>query len=509
MRDTIAWSYDLLSPDEQQLFRCLAVFVGGFTLEAAEEVCSACNGHALDVPDGVGSVLDKSLLRHVANAPDEPRFEMLETVREYGLEQLAASGEEAAVRERHAAFFRDLAARARSAWIAADYAPWLDRLEAERGNVRAALGWAVAAGRAEFALGLAVETNRFWRVHGPVVEGVAWLERALALPAMAPVGLRAAALEVAGDLAQVAGDATRALALTAEAEALARDLGDMTRLELVLAARGRAWFLVGEPEQAAACLEEALALARGHGWNASVASNLSNLGVASRMLGDADRAVALLEEALALAEAQGFAYIHATTTMSLADAVRDTGDVVRAAALYRDGLRLGLEQHAPRIIANALAGCAVLAAACGQAERAARLGGAAAAVIDRAGSHLGPGGQANYDEAVAVARAALGEARFATAWNAGCTLTPEQAIAAGPVSPPDARPLDPATHQVLSSRELEIVRLIAEGRSDREIGEALFISRRTVNAHVANILGKLGASSRWQAVRQAQDLGLL
>jgi hypothetical protein len=220
---------------------------------------------------------------------------MLETVREFGLECLVAIGAETTIRERHAAYVLGLARSQASAWTKPDYASWLDRVELERGNLRAALGWALAGGRADLLLQLASAARFFWRARGPVSEGLEWLERALARSPETPTPLRARALQDAGDLAAVGGDPSRAVAWSTKAVEAAHALADSRMLVLALETMGRAWLLAGEADRSAACHEEGIVLAREHGYGWALAVNLSNLGIAVRMQGDFARAVALQE----------------------------------------------------------------------------------------------------------------------------------------------------------------------------------------------------------------------
>ena len=232
MRDAIAWSHDLLAPEEQALFRRLALFEAGCTLAAAAAVADAGN-LGIDVLQGVASLVDKSLLLQAEAPEDEPRFAMLETVREYGLERLAASGETDATRRGHAAFFLALAERAEPELTGREQGIWLDRLEVEHDNLRAALGWALEH-EGETALRLAAALWRFWADRSHLREGGRWLERALATAAPTVPASRLKALNGAGVIAMQLGDYQRAVALQEEGLALARAIGDQ---------RGVSWAL--------------------------------------------------------------------------------------------------------------------------------------------------------------------------------------------------------------------------------------------------------------------------
>ncbi len=306
MRDAIAWSYDLLSPKEQPLFRRLAVFVGGFTLEAAEAVVGGALDPGVDPFEAVASLVDTSLLRQENGPTGEPRYRMLEMVREFGLERLAASGEEAAVRAAHAAHFLALAERAvlEPHGDTAIY-PWLPVLDDEHPNLRAALGWLAGADDAGAFLRLATRLSQFWYLRGHFSEGRRWLEEAVARAGGAPPALRAAALYGAGRLAHYQGDDARAVPLLEEALGLARcvDGSWLTPTALLLlgvVAEDRGQYARAEPP-----LQEALALYR-EGGHAGLASlTLGHLGIVAYGRGDLVRADQTLEEALALARTSG------------------------------------------------------------------------------------------------------------------------------------------------------------------------------------------------------------
>lgn len=500
VRDTIAWSYGLLAPAEQQLFRQLAVFVGGFSLPAAEAVAE---GTQQSIVDGLTTLAHQSLLAQETGIPEETRYTMLETVREFGLEQLSARGEEAAVRERHAKWLIELSARARTHWEMADFAHWLDRQELDRGNLRAALSWTIECRNAELSYALVIESNRFWRARGPVGEGIAWLEAVLELPAPS-LWERTEVLELIADHAAMLGDVERAIARGHESVQLARRLGDSVRLDMALSAYGRAWLMCNEPDEAIPLLQEAIGLARTFDLRAHLASDLSILGVAVRMRGDPLRAIAMLEESLEIARAESFVYIVSGITETLGDPVRQIGDLARARSLYQEGLRLGLEQNEQRNVAVGLAGLAILSVMEGCPERAARLCGAIDTVMQRVGTALTPGGRENYEVAVREARMALGAEQFDRLWQEGGSIPPAEFL----LEPPPADTRSAADPNGLTRRELEVLRLLAEGKSDREIGNALFISPHTAGNHVSSILSKLGVHSRSAAAALAVRRGI-
>jgi predicted ATPase/DNA-binding CsgD family transcriptional regulator len=537
MRNAIAWSYDLLDPPEQRLFRWVAVFVGGFGLEAAEYVGGQAarrrdgqdegNGDqgignggpsAFLLPpsvlDGIGSLVDKTLLHPVPAADGEPRFAMLETIREFGLERLADSGEDAAARHHHAAYVLALLERARPLVVGMGYADVLDRLETERANVRAALVWSVARGEAETALRLAVGAHWLWRQRGPVGEGLDWLERALACPGASPASLRARALTVAGDLAFLHGEQERAAVLQDGAVTLARDAGDLSTLAFALHVRGLTALGQRDDRTAEALDVEAGTLARDLGNGPLVAASTGGLAFVARLRGEIDRAVALYERALALAAEAGFEY--GSDTSELAHAVCERGDDERAAALYLEGLRRNPEQKERRTFAGILAGIAGLEVARGRPARAARWCGAAASALDTIGATLDVTARLTNERALAAARTALGDGAFAIAWNEGYALTSDQArteaeaavVAKGPHAKDDAQARTPAAPFGLTRREQEVLRLL-EGRTSREIGALLAISPRTVERHVDTILHKLGVRTRSEATAFAVRHDLL
>jgi tetratricopeptide (TPR) repeat protein len=301
LRNTIAWSYDLLNDNEQQLFRRLSVFVGGCTLDAAEAVCNVAGDLNIDVLDGVASLVDKNLLRQVEGEAGEPRFTMLETIREYALERLEASGEAEAQRGRHTEYYLVLAETAEPELHRAEQLLWLQRLEQELDNLRAALAWSqTSAAGVETGLRLAGALGQLWHMRNHPSEGRACLLSILAHPTARPTAARAKALNWAGFLVD---SRNQQEALFEESLAIGRALGDTTSVADAL--RGLGMIIEAAPERTQALLEESLALCKGLGdtWRSAMA--LHALGFLANVQGDYARAIARFEESLALSQQLG------------------------------------------------------------------------------------------------------------------------------------------------------------------------------------------------------------
>jgi predicted ATPase/DNA-binding CsgD family transcriptional regulator len=541
MGSAIAWSYDLLDPAQQALFRWLSVFVGGFTLEAAESIATrerpewtgvswSREEGRLTVPtavncpttlDLVSALVDKSLLLPPEPVGDEPRYAMLETIREYGREQLAACREEMATRDAHAQYCLALAEQAGPALLmheAAKQGWWLDLLEADHGNLRAALAWLNETDQRETLLRLTGALWPFWYFHSHLSEGRRWLERALAGGPNGPTALRARALHGAGHLAHYQGDDARAVPLLEAGLALWRDLGDRQGTALALLLLGNVAEDRGDYAAAASRFEEALALYRAGGDAAWVALVRYHLGVVAYGRGDPDEATALLEEALGLFRGAGNHWGTMITLTYLGLVAADRGDARRAGARLAESLALFEQVGADDCLADCLAGVAVLAAACRQPEPAARLFGAAAALQDALGYPFPLPERATHQRAEQTVQAQLSEPGYAVAYAAGRTMTPAQAIAEAttlldsPATAGQSRPVQSGSSAAacgLTPRELEVVRLIVDGRRDQEIADALFLSRRTVQTHVTHLYAKLGASTRAEVAAYAVRHGLV
>ena len=510
LRGAIAWSHDLLSAEEQALFRRLAVFVGGFTLEAAEAVCG------LDILDHLSALADASLLRREDGLAGAPRYAMLEMVREFGLDALAGEGEEAAARNAHAAHFLALAERDRTEMTWAERAAWFDLLEADHDNLRSALAWLERTGDVPTLLRLAGGLARFWMYRSHRVEGRGWLERGLiaARGSQVPVPIRARALCSAALLTRTQDDYAEAERLAEEGLALFRGLGDAwgTAESLSLLgtlARGRSDY-----DRAHSLGAEALTLFEALGNGRWVALERCNLGIVAHWRGDDVRAASLLDAALAGYRGLGELIGASFTLHGLAVVAGDGGDQARAIALYRESLAAAREAAARECLIDGLAGMATAAAATGMADAAARLLGAAEAHGEALGYAFELPERERAARAACAAREVLGDTAFVAAWAAGRALSLDEAVDEAAAVEPSA-PSQPHVHagaaarHGLTPRQMEVLRLLVQRRTDAEIAEALFISPHTVARHVAGILADLGVSNRREAATAAARLGLV
>jgi predicted ATPase/DNA-binding CsgD family transcriptional regulator len=597
LRNTLAWSYDLLSPQEQRLFRHLSVFVGGCTLEAVDAVSITVGVKDSDVLEGIASLLDKSLLQRTERDGEEPRFAMLETIREYGLEVLAVGGEAEATCAAHAVYYLALAEQAEPELNSPQQITWLERLEREHDNLRAALNWFLEQGldgqRSELTLRLSGALSQFWGIRGYMTEGRQWLERALDESRGVRSSVQAKALTGAGALATMQGDFGQAEVLCGEGLALYRELGDhrgianalsclgyaalmrsnyatareleeealalfrevgdtwgrvyalqnlssvlffqgeyaraLALLEesLVLSrkggdVRGRAVSLLllgmvllfqGELAQAHARLEESLAVSReiGHKWN--IGTSIHLLGLVAFLQGDVAVAHSLIEESLVLFQEVGDRGSMAQVFFSQGFISLGQSDYAEARTLMEQSLKIARELDRKWDMVSYLEGLAAVVAAQGEPVRAVRLVRAAQALREAIGTPLPLLLQSLHEFTIASARTQLEEQAFDAAWAQGRTMTPEQALAAEdqPILPTPTPPAKPAATSLdgLTAREVEVLRLLAQGLTDAQIAEHLVLSLHTIHAHLRTIYSKLGVTSRSAATRYAFEHHLM
>ncbi len=606
LRAALDWSYTLLSPPEQTLLQRLAVFAGGFSLEAAETVCAGPALATEEVLETLANLADKSLVVVMPSPGGQgpARYRLLETIRHYSHEKLAAGGEADSVHDRHLAWYLALAERAVPELKGRAAGEWLRRLELEHDNLRAALGWSQTRGDGEAGLRLAAALHWFWERRGYFSEGRAWLRTLLqSLPSSGLAGPRANALLGAaalafdqGDWAEAAtyaeasaslfrglddtagltlallrlgfavGPATeRGRQLQAEALALSetvedrwivgitryvtgqgaffradyagarpyledalrlmREVGDLLFLPRVLSTLGGVDLGQGEYSQARARLEEALALVRATNDPRAQALVAASLGDAARCQGDYARAEEAYQASLALHRQLGNQADIPAIVHSLGYVALGRGDVAAAEALERESLLAQRDQGNLPGVVEGLAGLAAVAAGRGQLARAGRLFGAAEALRERVQRMVWPAERFEWNRHVARVRDGLDAATLTAAWAAGRAMSVEQAVGyalaaeasvsetdgenTAPAAPlPSGRATDKAYYGGLTVREREIVRLVAQGKTNRAIADELVIAERTADRHVANIMSKLNFHSRAQIAAWAVEKGL-
>jgi predicted ATPase/DNA-binding CsgD family transcriptional regulator len=503
MRDAIAWSYDLLSDEQQALFRRLAVFTGGATLEAATVVA----GGGGDVLDGVSTLVASSLLHRETQPGGEPRYLMLETLREFGLEQLEAAREVAEIRRRHANFFIAFGEQG----YPNHFGPFTDldlrlrQLEGEQPNLRVALAFMADTGDADGILRLAGALSLFWQNRGHPREGRRWLEWALANTHEDQSDARCRALIGLGALRWAQGEYEQGAPLIHAALVIAEAIDAQ---ELVAHATHKLGLIASGQqrwEEAGALFGDALVRWRALDSWGEEAVTLQHLSGVAFSRGDRDLAARYAEASLTRARALEYASAAGLALCRLAQLARDRGDSHEAAVAYHEALGLWSSRNDHWYIMLAFAGLAELASANGQAPAAASLLGGIDTVVQEAGGALLPSASVNYDRATKAALTTLGEKRFTALRAAGRTLTYDEVVAtAAAVAVPTG-----AGGKVLTPREHDVLRLVAQARTDREIAAALFLSQRTVNAHVTSILGKLGVANRREAATRVRELDLL
>ncbi len=428
LQDTLAWSHALLDPAEQTVFRRLAVFAGGWTLEAAEVVCAGGAVAQDDVLDVLGGLVDKSLVE-IDRADSGSRYRLLEIVREYAREKLEESDELAPLRARHLSWCVALAESAESA-SEQDAATWFNRLEDELDNLRAALEWSETVGDFDTGLRLAGALRWFWDLRGHAREGRERLARLLSR-AEPDYGTetRVKALNAAGYLAVYQDDHAAARSYCERAAALARELNAAGEEAYALRMLALVAWREGDLERAAERFGHALAAYRAIGDQQSFARATISVANISWMQGRREQAIAGYQDSLVLARAGGLKHEIAMALQGLGHAALVDGDRARASNLLRESLELLRELGDKPCGSATLELCACLAAVEGHAATAAQWFGAAETTREAMGRGFGLATfRSAYDEGVAAARAALGEAEFATAWTTGRNCTLDEAI---------------------------------------------------------------------------------
>jgi predicted ATPase/DNA-binding CsgD family transcriptional regulator len=527
MRRAIAWSYELLSPYEQAVFRRLSVFDGGFGLAAAEAVVSLVDGPETNVPvardadgpvsrplvfDGISALTEQSLVCRGAWPGDDEvpqaRFTMLETIREFGLEYLAASGEESIVRRLHAYMFLEFAERAEQDLAGPDERLWLEQLEVEARNIRSAMEW-LTDHDVEAALRLGAALLLFWYRTGRVTEGEEWLGRALDRGQGVSRAVRAKGLWVWGTLAGARGSYANAIERVNRSLLLLAEGDDRVQEALALTSFGIFTLYGGYPFDAVEPLERAqslFAVATTPMAKCLAALSRSQLGIAMHHVGDSDLGVKICEDVIAQMRDMGASGIMGPTLTGLAAVHWSRGEQSRAAAVWRESLALAWTAGERWLAVDPLCGLAAIAAERGAIRTALRMLGAVDTLCDAIG--MSPlVGKAMSMQIEAAAAVKLPAEAIDMERAAGAAM-PLARVVTGLLRDPVDREDQSERVGQLTRREQDVLRLLAEGRSDPEIAAALFVSRRTVASHVANLFRKLGVHSRAAASAYAVREGI-
>ncbi len=560
LRAVVDWSYNLLTEAERRLFERLSVFAGGFTLEAAETVCTGGAIEATAILDLLSRLVDRSvvLVEHQGET-GTTRYRLLETLRDYGRERLAAHGEADQVRERHATWMVELAQQAQRGFRGPEQSRWLRWAEREHDNVRAALAWALEREEVELAVRLAAALSWSWLLHQRWSEGLDWAGRVLALSRPEPTRERALLLRGAVELTAFRGDLTsnrpsgnlgavrrwveeyleigetlgddelvlgghgmmgllREFGISLEGkpelspeemQGLARRIGHTWGECRGLEAQARDALRTADLEAAGAHLSEAVRLARGVGDTWSLAMALNELGDVERVRGAYPRSGALYEESLALFAQLGLGpqpnLVHNLGYVALAG-----GDYAGASARFAEALTQFRRLGESRGAAECLMGFGAVAAAEGRAADAARLFGAGEAALEALGTGFWPANRADCERWESRARRSLGPSAFERARTEGQLLSLEHITtlvlergAARAAMPHPAQHKPPG----LTPREREVAQMAARGLTNRQIADALVITEKTAANHLQHVLDKLDLHTRTQLAARAVEFG--
>lgn len=545
LRAAIEWSHDLLLIPEQVMLRRLSVFVAGWSLPAAEVVCAGGDVEHGQVLELLSSLVNKSLVVAETLSRPQARYHLLETIREFGLEEMSKAGETRLLRDRHLELFVSQAEEIEPKLRGPYHQLWMNWLEGELDNLRAALGWSLESGRVDAGLRLANAISEFWWFHGYQREGRAWFERLLSEATDdVPVQLRAAANSIVTHFSWQMSDHAASIAQAEAAIAMAEQLGieGMFIRAFSLVSLANNLRATGEYEAAFEVGQQAILLARELGYG--LAEPLAIQGVNAMALGKTELGRRLLDEAISLTREQGNTHRLAGTLKTYADLARSEGAYAEARSLYEQSLSIYRELNATSDAAGVLCSLAHTHIQLGEIERAHALLNESLALHRAGGNERGmaecllgfgalamvsgfaghavrlltvavtwaaesilnsyPGERLVYEKSLAAAQRALTEEAFLEAQREGRGLTIEQGMELAlsmPLAATLALPGDQRQPGELTSRERQVAGLIARGLSNGQIADELVLSKRTVEKHIANILSKLGFTNRTQIVR--------
>jgi predicted ATPase/DNA-binding CsgD family transcriptional regulator len=560
LRATMDWSYNLLSEAEKKLFQRLAVFAGGFTLEAAEAICAGDGVKPEDILEIVASLVSRSLLVLVewnkgSQAPSRGslRYRFLEPIRQYAREKLVEAGEEASISDRHLSYFHDWLQATEIRFYTTAQLIQLTNMDRELDNIRAALQWAL---KSQPLMALRVMSifilPGFWNVRGYTTEGRRWAEQALKQTELdltpETLGVRARALTGIAYLTMTQGDNQSASHLVAQAIPILRTqndelglaralfiqsaalsflgqssmaraaaeesfeigsrLNDPFTLTISLSVMAGALFRVGEIATAQRFLQEALANSRRLDLTFPLSLSLWGAGMAALAQGNLKMARQYMEESLAHIRQIGDKHRINMIASDLAHILRRMGNMREAEKLYVEAIHGWRDYGQPGAIARCLECMAFIAIAEKRDKQSARWLGTAKMIREASHAEMIPPEQEEYQREISILRDRMDPVDFTSSWSEGKVLTLQQVIAEVEQLPatPQAKIQAP---NALTPRELDVLRLLVQGLSDSQIAEKLVVSRRTVTTHLTTIYSKLGVNSRSAAIRHALDHNLI
>ncbi|WP_353369789.1 LuxR C-terminal-related transcriptional regulator [Mycobacterium sp.] len=515
LRASIEWSYQLCTPQEQRLWARLCVFAGSFELDAVEGVCSGGDIAGDEMVDLVSGLVDKSIVvRH--DRGSAVQYRLLESIREFGLERLREAAEGPALRLRHLQWYAALIHTANVEWISARQVYWLARLTAESANIRSAVDFCLNEhGDTDAVMEIVVGLPQgYWWVHGKLGEARHWLDEALARSSDVTV-VRVRALLRNSALATIGGEVATGNQLLDEARGLIPQVSDPMVLAQLHQVAARAAHFAGDLPRAVSEFEQALAMPASRTDLDFYLDILNSLAFIASMVGQHERSKACYEEIFQLTTPRGESLHRANALMALGLDAWRRGDPVHAVELQRSALEIKLGLDDQLSTALGLDALAWGVGALGQHKRAAHLLGTAEVLWDSTGSSLAtllPDLVCEHDKSVAAARAALGDQAYAAEFRRGRQMPLAQVLDQAEHTRRSTRSgqADAGGADALTSREEEIAGLLAQGLSNKAIAQSLVIAQRTAETHVANVLVKLGLTSRsqvaaWVAKQRSVD----
>jgi non-specific serine/threonine protein kinase len=502
---TLDWSHELLGETERAAWRRLSVFAGGFTLLATEAVCTGGPVAPDEVVNLLAALVDHSLVVRVGS-----RYQMLEVVRQYAWDRLGRDDDRLAAVRRHREHFSRLATEAQARWWGPDQAQLVRALSVEHDNYVAAVERCrLDPDTVEAGLALLSDLWPLWVVRGHLTEGRRYLARLLD-QSSEPTRARARALRVAGAMAVNQGDLELAAPWLTEAAVLARQFGDRPALAQLLGLLASVAGAAGDGDRMRDLFDEALALARQTGDGLTMVFVLHLRGALSAARGECAQAAGLFGEALRRCREAGDRWMRRSVLQGLGMCLTELGQLNEAAARFRESVEQAGDLQDWRGVAIAAEGLARVQLARGHPEDTALLLGAASSIWQVSVGGLPAAWFGWHERCERETRACLGKRRFDTAYRDGAALSVDDTLVQllGRPAPTATERTGRAGSAVLTRREAEVARLVAQGLRNRQIAAHLFLSERTVESHVDHILTKLGLSSRTQVVAWAGDLGL-